>query len=378
MLKSDKITRSHALLEMEVLMKQEQLAYIQARKLETFFREKVDLQYKGQNGRFSEYDVTQVNNRSVRSPITVGISETSAGAKLYLSADLTKLSQGAAKIEFDLSGDTLRGLETGRHKITFLDALQAAVSNRYLTSAEDIAGQSLLRSIYREYQKTILNPFHQLRDLFRFITGTMPGGPFGKPLGDSIKQAKPMHIKRNTHYFGRANFGLRNTTKQSSVSHPDAHFSPIIVRPETILDSTNLSSRKDYELSFSRDCSRGVPHSKCTLTPVKEDDLGAAPLTLDYDGLRLTDRGMELYLSPEQTITFSFSDRNREQNSRDSGSNHNKQQKQFISPDQKAPSQTVEKNSLDSLIASAQVRVREQGAQPSIQQTRTGLSSPDR
>lgn len=359
-------------------MKQEQIAYLKGRELESYFREKVDLQYKGQNGRFSEYEVTQVNNRSVRSPITVGISETPTGVNLYLSADLTKTRQGTAKIEFDLSGDTLRGLEAGRHKILFLDALQTAVSNRYLTSAEDIAGQSLLRSINREYQKTILNPFHQLRDIFRFITGTLPGGPFGKPFKDSVKQAKPMHIKRNVHSLGRTNFGLRNSPKQSGKLDPDVPSIPIIVRPDITLDSTGLLPMQDYELSFSRDCSRGVPHSKCTLTPVNNDTPSTAPLTLDYDGLRLTDRGMELYLSPEQAITFSFSNRTRNHDNSEHSSNRNKQQKTFIAPDQNIPSKTTEKASLDNMIASAQMRAREQPSHQSMQRDYTMTTGPDR
>lgn len=359
-------------------MNQLQIAYLRARELESFFREKVDLQYKGQTGRFSEYEVTQVNNRPVRAPITVGIAEASTGAKLYLSADLTKTSQGTAKVDFDLSRKMLHGLETGRHKIIFLDALQTAVSNRYLTNAEDISGQSLLRSVNREYQKTILNPFHQLRDIFRLATGTIPGGPFGKPLGDTVKQAKPIHIIRNAHFFGRTNFGLWNSAKQSREFHTDTPSSPIIVRPDTQVSSIGLSSKQDYELSFSRDSHRGIPHSKCTFTPVNNGHPENTPMTVDYDGLRLTDRGLELYLGSDQTIALSYSDRIRAHDRREPGSNPDHLQKQSISPDRNEPSKEAERRSLDSMIASAQVRAREQSIKTSVQKNRTVFQEPDR
>ena len=126
-------------------MNQSQIAYLQARKLESYFREKIDLRFKGTNGNFAEYEVTQVNNRPVKFPITVGFSEHPTDAQLYLSTDLTRDHQGIAKIDFNLSGDTLRGLDNGHHKILFLDSLQTSVSNRFLINAEDIAGQSLLR-----------------------------------------------------------------------------------------------------------------------------------------------------------------------------------------------------------------------------------------
>ena len=357
------------------------IAYLRAREVESYFREKVDLHYKGQNGSYSEYEVTHVNNRPVRHPIMVGLSETAAGIHLYVSTDLTKLKQGTAKIEFDLAGDTLRGLETGKHKIKFLDALQASVSNRFLLNAEDIAGQSLLRSVDREYKKTIRNPFQQLRDIFRIATGTYPGGPFRKSLGDTVKQSKPMHISYNVNRLSKTNFGLRNNAKNHDSSQVDLPAAPIYVRSVSIPDSTYLSPDVDYELSFSQDSKRGIPSRKCIFTPVDKDNHNVEPLTMEYDGIRLAEKSMVLFLSSDQTITLTVSDSIGGHGHEPAVNTHDYLQAEDIDPVQKnmqLPSQVNETASLDSMIASAQSRVNTQKSKSSLQQDRVMKMGPER
>ena len=362
-------------------MNQEQFAYLRARELESYFREKVDLRYKGQNSDFFEYDVTHVNNRPVKQPITVGFSELSAGAHLYISTDLTKTKQGKAKIEFDLSEDTLHGLETGKHKIKLLDALQTSVSNRFLINAEDIAGQSLLRSADREYKKTITNPFRQLWDILRLVTGTYPDGPFGKPIGDTVKQSKLMHISHNASRLTKTNFGLRNNVKNSNILQSHMPAEPLYVRLASITDSTSLSPDVDYELSFSRDSSRGIPRSKCTFTPVDKDNHTVEPLTIEYDGIRLAEKSMALYLPFDQTINLTVSDHIKAHGHEPAVNIHDYSQEADIDPDRKnmqLPSKSKEIASLDSMIASAQSRASAQKSRPSLQQDLAKKIDPER
>lgn len=364
-------------------MNQEQFAYLRARELETYFREKVNLSYKGQNSSFSEYGITHVNNRPVRQPITVGFSELSAGAHLYISTDLTKTKQGIAKIEFDLSEDTLHGLETGKHKIRLLDAIQTSVSNRFLINAEDIAGQSLLRSADREYKKTITNPFRQLWDVLRFVTGTYPDGPFGKPMGDTVtvKQSKPMHISHNANRLTKTNFGLRNNVKNPNNMQSHMPTEPIYVRSASIPNSTYLSPDVDYELSFSQDSSRGIPRRKCTFTPVDDGNHNVEPLTIEYVGIRLAEKSMALYLPSDQTITLTVSAHIGAHGHEHVDNTHDYLQEEDIDPARKymqLPSKEKEIASLDSMIASAQSRAGTQKSRQPLQQDLAIKRGPER
>lgn len=350
-------------------MHQEHIAYLHARELESYFREKVDLRYKGENGNFSEYEVTHVNNRPVKQPISVGFSASSSNTHLYISADLTQLKQGTAKIEFDLSGDKLHGLETGKHKIKLLDALQTSTSNRFLINAEDIAGQSLLHSIDREYKKTITNPFHQLRDLFQIFTGTYPDGPFGKPIGDTVKQSKPMHMSYNVNRWSKTNLGLHNTNNEHELDHTIAG-NPILVRTDDVQDLAQLTSGAEYELTFSRYSNRGELHQQCVFTPKDPDVSRAVPFRLEYDGIKITDTGFVLHLPSGRSQSFHVSDPERAQDWDISDIVHKEQHDRNHALD-RSDSFVSSKTSLDSRIASAQTRSRQQTHVPTNEHNQT-------
>ena len=353
-------------------MNQEQMAYLRARELEAYFREKVDLRYKGLNGDFSEYEVTKVNNRSVKRPLTVGVCQSPDSIALYLHADLSRDKQGTAKIEFDLSGETLQGLRTGNHKVLFLESLQTAVAKRALANAEGIAGQSQLSLFFREVKNTLANPFRQWMDTAKGLLDQFPGGPFGTPPGNTVTQAKPSLILQNVKPWERVNLGLRNTAEDrsnSSILSPDT---PISVRGEDLHNFARLAPEQEYELSFARYCSNGVPHQKCVFTPTDKNASRIGSVSLEYDGMRTTDNGLEFYLGPDQHLSLSVSEqaRGQEQTHDEFGIRHEEQRENGIEQNHLA-SKTKGTRSLDDMIASAQARASQQAPQKDIQHDHT-------
>ena len=351
-------------------MKQEHVAYLRARELESYFREKVDLHYKGQNGVFSEYEVTQVNNRAVNYPITVGFCQFPNDASLYLHTDMAEDREGTAKIEFDLSAETLQGLRSGKSKLLFLESLQSAISDRPFANVDDLAGQSFGRYLSREAVKTLEHPLQQAMDLFKGVLSNMPGQPFRKSFGNTVKQASPEHIISVESFWSRANPGLRNTSAYSSHSNVESPQTPIIVRSDDLSGYAYLKPNTDYELTFSRYSRDGIPYQRCNFATLDPEGTYTDNWSLEYDGIMLAENGLKLHLDTGQVMNLSIVNRDRSQDREVLSVNSDERGTEDIHSDrtdQLAPSPAKGMRSLDQMIASAQSKANQQSIQQSKQ-----------
>lgn len=282
-----------------------QLNYLRAREIETFFFEKVSLEYRGRGGTqnlYSEFEVTRVNDRPVRVPISIGYCQLPNGASLYIEADLTKEKQGKAKIEFDLLPEKLSNLRKNEDNIMFFEALQSSIADRNVANAEDISGQSFWMFTKREFEKTFEHPLKQIKEYAKEVFSPVFPRFIKTVYSDSVVQGQTKHF-RSGHSFVAPNSSLKNSIKEY-LSFPDE---PIIVRFNEFNRNLGLNADVDYMLSFSESSRAGGVRRMCDFDSVGSS-ASSETATIEYEGMYLTDSGVVFQLDSEDCISVLFAE----------------------------------------------------------------------